>query len=146
MTRRSGSPVVDCSQPSIFSCFFFSIDERAMRTDAMDASAKRGVGAGSEKDSLFFFCSLCLLPAPSPRALMLALRARFVCFFALKNREAADSLTLWWTRLPQVRKWSREIKILEVREFYFESGKTEIRENYNTNDLIPLKAEMFRSM
>ena len=33
---------LDCSQPSIFSCFFFSINERAVRTTRkLDASAKR---------------------------------------------------------------------------------------------------------
>ena len=45
---------LDCSQPSIFSCFFFSIDERAVRTTRkLDASAKRkkqgGGGRGAKK-------------------------------------------------------------------------------------------------
>ena len=44
---------IDCSQPSIFSCFFF-INERAVRTTRkLDASAKRkkqgGGGRGAKK-------------------------------------------------------------------------------------------------
>ena len=52
---QDGRPRLDCSQPSIFSCFFFfSINERAVRTTRkLDASAKRkkqgGGGRGAKK-------------------------------------------------------------------------------------------------
>ncbi len=72
--------VLDCPQPSIFSFFFFSIDERAVRTaKELDASAKRKKQGGG---------------SPSPHAL--TLRARFFCFICVeKSRGCGQSRVVY---------------------------------------------------
>ena len=78
---------VDCSQPSIFSCFLFrSMSERWERrenwTPAHNGRSK-GVGDG-ERKKYFSFAWFARFPPPTPRAL-------FVSFFAFHLTPVAKS-------------------------------------------------------